>query len=126
MASYRETARALAGNLTRLMKLNNLTQAELARRSGVGQSTISGLLDSNNLIESNPSTETLEKLAEQFGMPVWQLLIPEMPADLVSSQRVTKLVENYRDAPEAGRTHVDRVAEGEKRYGPFLQDGSTN
>jgi len=119
----RELALALANNLQRLMANYRLpsgevglSQAELGRKSGIGQRTISTLLDVDNSAAINPRASTLEQLASFFGIPVWQLLIPDLPLELLLYRRVTKLIENYRDAPENGRKQVERVAEGEVKY----------
>lgn len=116
MASDRATALALTDNLQRLMDHFGLSQAQLAKKSGVGQRTLSTLLDRENPLEINPRATTLARLAECFEIPSWQLLIPGLPIELLTSKRLTKLVEHYRDAPEAGRETVDRIAEAEVRY----------
>jgi transcriptional regulator with XRE-family HTH domain len=123
MAMQRELALALANNLQRLManyRLPNgeigLSQAELGRKSGIGQRTISTLLDVDDSAAINPRASTLEQLAHFFDIPVWQFLIPDMPLELLLSKRVTKLIENYRDAPEDGRVTVERIAESEVKY----------
>lgn len=112
----REIALALAHNVQRLMDHFSLSQAELGRRSGIAQRTISTLLDVENPSAINPRARTIEQLAEYFGIPAWQLQIPELPLELLLSKRLTKMVENYRDAPESGRAQVERIAESEVRY----------
>ncbi|MGH8073682.1 MAG: helix-turn-helix domain-containing protein [Lysobacter sp.] len=116
MATTRETALALAGNLKRLMDHHELSQAQLSKKAGVGQSTLSNLLDSSSPLEINPRADTIERLADYFGIPSWQLLIPDLPLQLLMNQRLSKLIENYRDAPENGRENINRVAESEVRY----------
>lgn len=112
----REIALALAHNLQRLMDHHGLSQAELGRKSGIGQRTISTLLDLQNPSAINPRASTLEQLADYFGIPGWQLLVPDMPLELLLSKRFTKLIENYRDAPDSGRAQVERIAESEVKY----------
>jgi transcriptional regulator with XRE-family HTH domain len=116
MAMQREIARALAHNLQRLMDHHGLSQAELGRKSGVGQSTLSKLLNTEDPSTMNPRASTLESLSNYFDIPGWQLLIPDIPLDLLLSRRFTKMIENYRDAPEEGRAQVERVAESEVKY----------
>jgi transcriptional regulator with XRE-family HTH domain len=116
MAMQREIALALAHNVQRLMDHFGLSQAELGRRSGIAQRTISTLLDVENPSAINPRARTIEQLASYFGIPAWQLQIPELPLELLLSQRMTKMIENYRDAPESGRAQVERIAESEVRY----------
>lgn len=116
MSTERGIALGLAANLQRLMDHYGLSQAELARRSGVAQRTISTLLNDEDPNASNPRAKTLEQLATYFGIPAWQLLVPDMPLELLVSHQLTKLVENYRDAPDEGRATVDRIAQSEVRY----------
>ena len=112
----REIALAFARNLQRLMDHHGLSQAELARKTGVGQSTLSKLLNIEDPSAMNPRSSTVEQLADFFDVPGWQLMVPDMPLELLLSKRFTKLIENYRDAPEAGRTQVERIAESEVKY----------
>jgi len=116
MAMQREIALAFARNLQRLMDHHGLSQAELARKTGVGQSTLSKLLNIEDPSAMNPRSSTVEQLADFFDVPGWQLMVPDMPLELLLSKRFTKLIENYRDAPEAGRTQVERIAESEVKY----------
>lgn len=112
----REIALAFAHNLQRLMDHHGLSQAELARKTGVGQSTLSKLLNTDDPSAMNPRSSTVEQLADFFGVPGWQLLVPDMPLELLLSKRFTKLIENYRDAPAEGRKQVERIAESEVKY----------
>lgn len=112
----REIALAFAHNLQRLMDHHGLSQAELARKSGVGQSTLSKLLNIEDPSAMNPRSSTVEQLADYFDIPGWQLMMPGLPLELLLSKRLTKLVENYRDAPEPGRAQVERIAESEVKY----------
>ncbi|WP_449425982.1 helix-turn-helix domain-containing protein [Rhodanobacter lindaniclasticus] len=116
MAMQRDIALAFARNLQRLMDHHGLSQAELARKTGVGQSTLSKLLNTEDPSAMNPRSSTVQELADFFDVPGWQMLIPDMPLELLLSKRVTKLIENYRDAPDQGRAQVERVAESEVKY----------
>lgn len=116
MNADRQTALTLAKNLKRLMDHNELSQAELGRRSGVAQRTLSTLLGIDKPLEMNPTSTTIEQLAKYFGIPSWQLLVPDLPMELLTSPRFSRLIENYRDMGEPGREAVDRVAEAEVRY----------
>lgn len=115
MAMQREIALALARNLKRLMDHHGLSQAELARKAGVGQSTLSKLLNTEDPSAMNPRSSTVEQLADFFDVPGWQLMVPDMPLELLLSRRFTKLIENYRDAEEIGRATVERIAASEAK-----------
>lgn len=112
----RGIALALSGNLQRLMAHQQLSQAALSRKAGVGQSTLSNILDTEHPLEINPRTDTIEKLAKYFGIPGWQLLIPDLALDLLLSDRLGNLVDRYRAAPEQDRETLDRLAETAARY----------
>jgi transcriptional regulator with XRE-family HTH domain len=109
-------ALAFASNLQRLMDHLGLSQAELGRKAKVGQSTLSRLLDLSAPSGINPRASTVDQLAEFFGIPPWQLFIPDLPIELLSSKELGVLLQNYRDAPEQGRQAIERVAEAEVRY----------
>lgn len=64
-----EEEEAFAANLTRLLGERNLSQAELARRVGVGPSAISMMLSRR----CRPQRRTVEKIAEALGVDVGQL-----------------------------------------------------
>ena len=64
MNESRVTGLALAKNLQLLMEHNKLTQAQLAKRSGVAQSTLSNLLDLSKPLEINPRAKTVDQLAD--------------------------------------------------------------
>lgn len=116
MESERQTALTFAKNLQRLMDHHGLSQNELAKRSGVGQRTLSTLLDQKRPLEMNPRSTTIQQLAEYFDVPSWILLIPDLPLDLLTDKRLAQLVERYRDSGNQGRESIDRVAEMEARY----------
>lgn len=116
MAMHNDSALKLARNLQQLMDDRNLSQAQLARKSGVAQRTISTLLNTSEPEAINPRTATLHRLATYFGIELWQLLMPDLPIEVLKSPRFSKLVENYTAAPDEGRRAVERIAEGEVRY----------
>lgn len=107
---------ALAENLYRLMSERGMTQAELAKRAGVGQRTISTLLDASRPEAINPRLSTLVQIAGYFGIPYWQLMIPNLPIELLQSPALGRVLCAYRDASPEGRDNMNRVADAEARY----------
>lgn len=71
-----ELDQTIATNLKWLMKNNRHlgSQGLLAKKSGVGQTTISRVLNTEN----SPTTETLTGLATAFGITVAQLIDPSL------------------------------------------------
>lgn len=116
MAPPRSAAVTLADNLRRLMDHHDLSQLQLSKKSGVGQSTLSNLLDVSRHLEINPRLSTLQQLADFFQLPVWQLLVPNQPLELLLDSRIGKVIENYVAAGAMGRQSIERVADSEVRY----------
>lgn len=98
----RSAGLVLAENLQQLMDHRGLSQAELARQSGVAQRTISTLLDKADPVAINPRMRTIEQIAGYFGMPVWLLLIPDMQLEMALSKQFARSVEAQAAAREAG------------------------
>jgi transcriptional regulator with XRE-family HTH domain len=107
---------ALVDNVRRLMAHAEWTQRELAQRAGISQRAVGYLINYKDGQDRHPTTQTVEAIAVAFEIEAWQLMMPNLPLELIQSKRFTKLIENYRDAPESGRAQVERIAEGEVRY----------
>ena len=108
------TKESFVNNLRHLMRIKEMSQAELARQSGVSQKTISNIL--NPEVEQSPSIETAEKLAKPFGLEGWHLIMPNLPEDLLTSPSLEKLLNSYISSSVAGREMIDRVAQREAEY----------
>lgn len=116
MESQQDLALAFAGNLRRLMEHHQISQAQLSKRSGVGQSTLSNLLDTANPLEINPRMTTLHQLGLHFQVPPWLLLVPDVPLEVLLDGSLSRMIELFRKLPSAGRANVERIADGEVRY----------
>ena len=92
------------------------SQANLAARAGISQRAVGDILTYGTSHFKNPTMKVISAVAKAFEMPPWLLMLPGLPLELAKSQRLARLVENYRDAPEEGRATVDRIAESEVRY----------
>lgn len=117
----------VAKNTATLMKLKGWNQSELGRRSTVSQRHISDLLRGY----SDCTTEVIVQLAGAFGIAPWVLMIEDLPAEVLESQRLRILVETYIQNP-AGRKliegAVDMVSGAPHNESPFnnpssLQEG---
>lgn len=113
---------ALADNLKELMRQGAArnqpaSQAELARRSGVAQATLSNWLDPTRGV--SPKLDMLPPVAKVYGLQVWQLLIPGMARDMGRAKKLKRLVDNYQhiQCPNA-RQYIERIAEAEANYSP--------
>lgn len=109
---YKKTRRALTANLLHLMEKYGDTQASLAKRAGVTQSNVSYILST----ERNVRLDTVEAVAAAYGLNGWHLLNPDLPADLVDSPSLAKLVSSYIKTSSEGRALIDAVADREAAY----------
>jgi transcriptional regulator with XRE-family HTH domain len=69
--------KVLADNLKTLMRrtVGLKTQAQVAERSGVAQTTVSNMLRPDTASMTAPKLDNVEKVASAFGLATWQLLI---------------------------------------------------
>ena len=85
---------------------------EVAKRSGVDAKTVNNMLNGR----FDPRPEKADQVAAVFGLSGWQLLIPGLPADMLSNGRLEQLIENYVSAGPSGRDSISRVAEMAAKY----------
>lgn len=115
-------AQVLAINLRNLLRIGVAhglpgSQAELARRTGISQKAISNWLAPERGVA--PVIDSLEPIAALYGLEVWQLLVPDLPDDMLLASHLKRLVANYRHINSAAaREYIDRVAEAEAGYTP--------
>jgi len=110
--------RAFVDTFTRLWdraKAEGKSQEKFSKDIGVSQKTVSNIL---HAIENkrNIRLDTIESVAKGLGIETWQLLVPEMPIDLILNHRLTKLITSFKNADEDGRDFITRVAEKESEY----------
>jgi transcriptional regulator with XRE-family HTH domain len=102
----------LAANLAALMARDGLSQHALARRAGVDQKTISNVLNCVKALQ----LDKLEQIARAFRLAPWQLLIPELPIDLIDRAKLDRLIAAYLSCDDASRAILDHLAEREAEY----------
>lgn len=113
MPAQRQKPReSLSINLRHLMATREWNQVQLAKRSGVNQKTISNILNGRN----TPTLDILDQIAAAFGLNVWHLILPDLPADLVNGGTIERLFENFIASGEKGREYINHVAEREAKY----------
>lgn len=86
---------------------------DLAKRAGVDIKTV------NNMVNGryDPRPEKVAQVAAVFGISEWQLLIPDLPMDLLRIDgRLEKLIRDYGGANEKDRENIARLAEMAARY----------
>lgn len=112
VTKFIESPQRFAANLRALMRRDELSEQDTARRSGVSQKGINLILRGI----SNPTLRTCEALAGVFNLPVWLMLAFDFAADPDQARWLQKLVDDYTRAPAAGRQMVNMVAEREAAY----------
>lgn len=100
-------------NLKKIMDVYEVSQNEIAKRSGVAQKTINNIF---NEIQS-PNIVTVEKVAEAFGLETWHLIMPITIEELKQPLKLEKIVSSYRQASPDGKNYIEMVAEREAVYG---------
>lgn len=78
-------------------------------RKAPGEKTV------NNAVKARHDAKisTLNAIADALGLPLWVLLVPEMPPDLLQepdAHRVVRLVQNFLASNGEGRTHIENIA----------------
>lgn len=118
--------KALANNVERLMiyhgmkigkeKLATEDVADLCQKNGekIDQKTVWNVVNPDK--SGAVSSKTIESIAKVFGLEPYHLLIPDLPIDELTNQRIEKIIQNYIQSPLDGRENIARIAENEVRY----------
>lgn len=96
----------LRNNLTALLEARDWSNKDLARESRVSDRHIGMILNG----ERKPTIDVAEKLAKAFGLPGWQLIRPNLRADLIGVENLKHLIDNYESADKQGREHIEGAA----------------
>lgn len=108
----KEPRQALAANVKYLMDEHGDNQKTLAKRSGVSQSNIHYVVATDRHVR----LDTVEAIAAAYGLEGWHLINPNLPADLLESPTLKKLIQTYIESSPEGRAMIDAVAEREAAY----------
>ena len=110
MNSAREV---LARNVKVLRGEAGWNQKELAKRAKMSQKTISNIESPKNV--KSPYLHIIEQVAHVFGLEAWQLLIPDLPDELVRNTRLGRLVRAYALLSDDGRGTIDKILDAVRR-----------
>lgn len=81
----------LAENVLRLRKKRGWSQELLGKKSGTSQRTVSNIENESN----DPGSEAVEAIAAAFGIPGYQLYIPEQPVEILDSTELSSVIDRY-------------------------------
>ena len=108
----------LLANLNALLQAQEISQAELARRAGVPQTTVSRVF---HALEDrmSPRLETLEGIARGFGVPIASLFSgevaqapsTEIESPLILARQIGRLTEDFLISGSCGRADILRKAD---------------
>ncbi len=112
MSEPKNTREIVALNLSRLMGRKNFSQAELARKSGVSQRLISGILNR----EISTTVDRLDQLASALGVNAWHLQLPNLSTDQQVTKELGKLCSWYMESRPRTRAFIYQIAEQEAEY----------
>lgn len=120
IAHMTNTKKIVAGNVKTLLDHRiketgrKMSQAEFGKQVGLSQRAVGYLFDDEN-VESIRS-DTIDKLAEYFGLQAFHLMIPNQPIEELLSNRIEKLVENYLHSDNSGKHATMVVSETRAHY----------
>jgi transcriptional regulator with XRE-family HTH domain len=107
-----KTTETLARNLNFLMDKYSYSEREVSKRSGVAPKTVNNMRNAR----TTSTIENVDKVASVFGLSGWQMIVPDLPSDLVESRQLKSTLSNYMSADTEGRQAIDRLAEREAAY----------
>jgi transcriptional regulator with XRE-family HTH domain len=100
-------AHRYAENLRILLKLHEMTVADVALAAGVVPKQVYNFLN----VSHDPRIKGLEKVANVFGLTTWQMLAIDMTTSPAENRRVLALLERFSAADEGGQAAILQVAE---------------
>lgn len=92
-----------------------MSQQKFARAVGLSQKSVSNVL---NAAETNRQIrlDTVDAIANGLGIETWQLFVPDLPLEVLTSPRLAELMGRYALADPDGRDFIYQVAERESTY----------
>jgi transcriptional regulator with XRE-family HTH domain len=105
---------AFGPKLKTLLKLRGLSESELGRQmkrrgTPVSTKTINNVANGKH----PPELGNLAAIADFFGVPLWVMLIPDLPLDMVSGEpldRLNQMIKDYVACSPDDRKHAENIA----------------
>ena len=102
----------IAANLEALMEEAGWDDNQVALQSGVSKKTVNNIRRARH----NASANTLAALATAFGVPPYQMLLPDLESSLGFSKDLNRLLNWFLQASPEGRANISRVARLEAKF----------
>ena len=92
------------------MDINKWTRKQLAYKAGISSRMITYIINQ----ERSATIEVAESIGKAFGINGWMMISPHLTID--SYKKLDRLNSNYSATTDAGRDHIDMVADREATY----------
>lgn len=96
-----------ARNVIMQMTHQDLAPAALAKRADISPKTLNNLLNGRHA----PQLDVLSKIATALKVDLWQLWLPDLPADIAHDETFPRLVETAARLPPDALKAVARLAD---------------
>jgi len=111
---------SIARNVKKLREHQGWSQAALAKKAGVSQSTVSNMeVPERATPRYSPTMDNVDAVAGVFGLPA-SVLAMDLPLDvLLDCGKIEGIIHDYAESPNEGRKAIEVVAElSRPRYLP--------
>lgn len=106
---------AFAPKLKYLLERNELSESALGRAlKRQGESVSTKTINNLAAARENSKLGTLAVIADHFGVPLWVMLIPKLPNEMIEGdalKRLAGLIDDYVEADAGGRKQIENLAE---------------
>ena len=97
--------KTISDNLKRIMAEHDLSSNELANRSGLPQKTLYTMIQGTH----KARIDNVEKIANALLVPLQTLVTPDLPTNVLMSQRLPRLVKKYAKLSLEQRDEIDAI-----------------
>jgi transcriptional regulator with XRE-family HTH domain len=108
-----EQLKDFARNVIAQMTHQKLSTAQLAKKAVIATKTLNNLLKGRHA----PQADVLAKIADALNVALWQLWLPEFPADMAHDATFPHLIRTASKLTPAALKNVSHVADLELQAG---------
>lgn len=96
-------------NVRQLCRNAHLPAVKLAAHAGISQGIAYRLLNPRTTKDNNPTLDTMYRISAVFQLPLWMLLMPDLPLRMLLDRRMEGLVDRYIAASQEARATLDMI-----------------
>ena len=97
--------KTISDNLKRIMAEHDLSSNELANRSGLPQKTLYTMIQGTH----KARIDNVEKIANALLVPLMTLVTPDLPTNVLMSQRLPRFAKKYAKLDMKQRDDLDKL-----------------